>query len=393
MYIWKLAIRNLLGAGLRTWLNAFILSLSFIVIIGCQGLYDGMFRQMEQYVIDNYYGGGQYWQKNYDPFDNLTLDDAHGIIPDDWQKMIDAGQAVPVLKRQATLYPRNRVMNITLNGIKTDQTVLHIPANVLQKNDSGIPALIGGQMAKSAGLNQGDTVTLRWRDVNGTFDAAEIYIAEIMNTNVSVIDQGQIWIPLADLQKMTGLENQTTIVIVDKSLADSDFADLPDWNFKSQYFLLSDERSMQFMAYVEGGIMYAIFLFLAMLGIFDTQLLSLYRRVKEMGTMLALGITKNDLIKIFTLEGALYSVLAGLLALLYGTPLLIWFNKTGFVMQEGTMESFGMAIDNTIYPIFTPLTIIATTVLIILVTALVSYLPCRRIAKLTPTEALRGKLT
>ena len=37
--------------------------------------------------------------------------------------------------------------------------------------------------------------------------------------------------------------------------------------------------------------------------------------------------------------------------------------------------------------------VIATTLLVLIVTTIVSFLPTRKIAKLEPTDALRGKLT
>ncbi|MDR1323950.1 MAG: FtsX-like permease family protein, partial [Candidatus Margulisbacteria bacterium] len=381
MPLFKLALRNLLGGGLRTWLNAFILSVSFVIIIGCQGLYKGMAQQMERLAIDSYYGSGQYWQTNYDPFDTLTLDDAHGRLPDALQKMSAAGQAVPVLKRQATLYAQNRVLNITLNGIKTEQTLIDIPTAKLRDTGHAIPAIIGDAMAKSAGLRQGDSAVLRWRNAHGTFDANEIYIAAVMNTHVSAIDQGQVWIELGTLQEITALPDAATLVITAKDSVPPRDADAENWSFKDQDFLLTDERNMMASEYIEGGVMYAVFLFLAMLGIFDTQILAIYHRIKEMGTMLALGITKNDLIWIFTLEGALHSVLAAGLAFIYGTPFLIWFGKVGFSMAD--MDQLGIAIGDTIYPVFTPGIIVGTAILIFALTALVSYLPCRRIAKLT----------
>jgi len=43
------------------------------------------------------------------------------------------------------------------------------------------------------------------------------------------------------------------------------------------------------------------------------------------------------------------------------------------------------------YPLFTPGLILGTMSLIIVVTALVSYLPARKIARMNPTEAIRGK--
>jgi len=43
------------------------------------------------------------------------------------------------------------------------------------------------------------------------------------------------------------------------------------------------------------------------------------------------------------------------------------------------------------YPVFTPTLIAGTMTLILIVTALVSYLPARKIARMNPTEAIRGK--
>ncbi|MDR2428233.1 MAG: FtsX-like permease family protein [Candidatus Margulisbacteria bacterium] len=394
MPVFKLALRNLFGAGLRAWLNVFILSVSFVLIIGCQGLYKGMSEQMLRAGLDSYYGGGQYWHVNYDPFDTLTLDDAHGRLPDALQKMAASGQAAPVLKRQATLYPSNRVLNITLNGIKIDQTAVDIPTKLLSKTSYALPAIIGDAMAKSAGLREGDTAVLRWRDARGAYDADEIEIVAVLNTQINAIDQGQVWIALDRMQKMTGLPDAATLVITaqDSARPQLDSGAEKDWQFKDQHFLTADERGMMLSQYMEGGVMYAVFLFLAMLGIFDTQILAIYRRVKEMGTMLALGITKADLIWIFTLEGTLYAVLAAVLAFLYGTPLLIWFARVGFTLGD-SYDQMGFALGNVLYPVYTPGIVLGTAAFIIALTALVSYLPCRRIAKLTPTDALRGKIT
>jgi len=48
----KLALRNLLGAGLRTWLNVVVLSFSFVAIIWTQGLYEGMNDQARRASVD-----------------------------------------------------------------------------------------------------------------------------------------------------------------------------------------------------------------------------------------------------------------------------------------------------------------------------------------------------
>ena len=68
----KLAIRNLIGAGLRTWLNVIVLSFSFVVIIWHKGLLDGWDRQAKKDMIAWESGDGQFWHENYDPYDPFS---------------------------------------------------------------------------------------------------------------------------------------------------------------------------------------------------------------------------------------------------------------------------------------------------------------------------------
>lgn len=101
--LFKLAVRNLLAAGLRTWLNVIVLSLTFVVIITAQGLFRGMGDQAERAGIEFEFGGGQYWHPAYDPYDPLTIQDAHGPIPAELQPLIASGQAAPILIILGTL--------------------------------------------------------------------------------------------------------------------------------------------------------------------------------------------------------------------------------------------------------------------------------------------------
>ena len=71
--LFKIAIKNLLGAKLRTWLNVFVTSISFFMIIFMSGLYDGMREHAKQVSIDTEIAGGAYWHPQYDPLDPFTL--------------------------------------------------------------------------------------------------------------------------------------------------------------------------------------------------------------------------------------------------------------------------------------------------------------------------------
>ena len=77
----KLAFRNIISAGIRTWLNVTVLSVAFVSLIWLQGLMAGVFDQMKIDTINSELGGGQFWHQAYDPFDPLTLEDAHAPMP------------------------------------------------------------------------------------------------------------------------------------------------------------------------------------------------------------------------------------------------------------------------------------------------------------------------
>jgi ABC-type lipoprotein release transport system permease subunit len=156
MTIIRLAWRNVIGARTRTWLNVTVLSLSYVIIIGLQGLLQGMERQIEDATVAVQYGGGQYWQKSYDPYDPLSLTDAHAVLPPTLQELVVQGKATPVLITEGTIYPQGRGRPVLLKGIDPNQSLLELPSALLKSTNSDIPALIGGRMAQSSGLDSGD---------------------------------------------------------------------------------------------------------------------------------------------------------------------------------------------------------------------------------------------
>jgi ABC-type lipoprotein release transport system permease subunit len=386
----KLALRNILGAGLRTWLNVVVLSFAFVTIIWTQGLYRGMNDQAERASVDAALGGGQYWQEKYDPLDFLSLEDAHAVVPDSLQAMIAANTATAILVVQGTLYPKGRIQPVLIKGIDPDQKLLSLPTDFLKTEEERFPALIGSRIAKSTGLKAGDTVTLRWRDANGTFDARDVEIVQVMKTVVQSIDQGQVWIPLNRLRALAGMVGEASLVVVAQGTLER--PDAPGWVFRDLDFLLSDIKQLVRMKSAGSTILYTVLILLAMLAIFDTQVLSIFRRKKEMGMLMALGFTRGRVIRLFTLEGALHGVLAAIVAALYGIPLLTWYAGQGWALPEG-MDSYGFAIGEKIFPVYSAGLVAGTTLLVLVITTIVSFLPTRKIAKLNPTEALRGRIS
>ena len=387
--LFKIALKNLLGAKLRTFLNVFVTAISFFMIIFMTGLYDGMRQHAKQVTIDTEIAGGAYWHPLYDPMEPILFEDSHSTLPQDIRSLVEKDKAVPILVSQAAIYPNGRIMPVIMKGIDPRQNIVNMPTNTLNNNnDINIPVLIGKGMANNAKLNVGDSFTIRWLDSDGTYDADEGTVVHIMDTENFKLDIGHIWIPIKKAQEMLAMKDEVTYVsyaIGEKKVKKSD-----DWIHRDVNYLIQDIEAAIEADKPSIQIMFAILLSLAAMGIFNAQVLSIFRRGKEIGTLMALGMTRAKVIGLFTLEGGINAILASVLTVFPFGIILWWTAKHGVPMPMDYTE-MGFMIAKRLMPIYSFGLIITTTILVFSIVIIVSYLPSRRIAKMKPTDALRGK--
>ncbi len=381
----QLAYKNLVGAGLRTWLNVGVLSFSFIVIIFYNGLIDGWNEQAKRDSIAWDFGHGQLRNAGYDPFDPFTILDGHGVLE---QKQTE--NLTPILIRQASIYPQGRMFSVALKGIDVNQATLEIPTQALRESTAAMPVIIGKNMADAAKLETGDEVLLRWRDKDGTFDASSATIVQVFETNVPTVDNGQFWISIEKLWEMTGLQGHATLFVANENYVPGN---IPGWKYESQEELLSDITDIIATKKVSGSIMYLLLLAIALLAIFDTQVLSVFRRQKEIGTYISLGMTRAQVVGLFTVEGSMYSIFAMILGSIIGVPLFIYLATTGIAFPTASASrDMGVAMAERIFPVFGIQLILGTILLVVIAATIVSFLPARKISKMDPVQALKGKL-
>jgi putative ABC transport system permease protein len=209
----KLAFRNLIGAGLRTWLNVIVLSFSFVVIIWMKGLMAGWDYQAKTDMTSWQIGEGQYWHELYDPYDPFTLSESHAPVPEEFKDEISQGAMEPLLVVQGTLYPGGRMQPVSITGISPGQKILKLPTHKLDTAIAdAVPAVIGNILSQNLKVNEGDRLMLRWRDVNGMFDATEILITAVFSSNVPAVEASQVYLPLEQLRAMTLLYNEATFL-------------------------------------------------------------------------------------------------------------------------------------------------------------------------------------
>lgn len=136
--------------------------------------------------------------------------------------------------------------------------------------------------------------------------------------------------------------------------------------------------------YVSLGILVGLFL-IVMIGISNTYKMVIYERIKEIGTMRAIGMKKKDAGKIFMWESVLLSIfgsLAGFIAAVIGMSILSLFTFTN--------EALTMFLQNGHWTyVLSPGSVIVKLIVIIVLTMIAVSGSAKSAAKMNPADALR----
>jgi ABC-type antimicrobial peptide transport system permease subunit len=127
-----------------------------------------------------------------------------------------------------------------------------------------------------------------------------------------------------------------------------------------------------------------ISLLVSAIGVINTMLMATLERTREIGVMRAIGATKRDVLRIFTVEAALLGFLGGVWGLLFASVVIV-----GVAVALAGSGSLGFTLD---IPTLIFSGIIPSSIVIVLTTliGIVSgVLPARRAAQLDPVESLR----
>tara|TARA_B100001250_G_scaffold97860_1_gene82121 strand:- start:344 stop:1519 length:1176 start_codon:yes stop_codon:yes gene_type:complete len=387
--LFNIALKNLLGARLRTLLNVFVTAFSFFIILFMLGMYDGMLQHAKNVTIDTEIAGGAFWHPEYDPLDPMSYEDSHSNLPQDIQALVDEKKAFPVLVSQVSIYPGGRIMPAILKGIPPDQNIVNMPTEALLGiNDGTIPVLIGKGMARDSKLKVGDSFTIRWMDADKTYDADEGTIIYIMDTENFKLDMGHIWVPLNIAQSMLEMKEEATYVTYAAGITND--INSKQWIHRDVNYLVQDMEAIIEADKPGAQIMFMILLALAAMGIFNAQVLSIFRRGKEIGTLMALGMTRSRVVGLFTIEGGLNAVLATIMMIILFGPILWYFGVEGIPLPIDYSE-MGLIIAKRLIPIYSIGLIVSTMSLVSIIVLIVSYIPSRKITHMKPTDALRGK--
>jgi putative ABC transport system permease protein len=125
------------------------------------------------------------------------------------------------------------------------------------------------------------------------------------------------------------------------------------------------------------------FLLMALLGISNTMLMSVRERTREIGTMMAVGVRRRQILTLFLLEAALIGLAGGILGAAGGGSFVAWYGAKGMHIR---MTGGDAMLE--IHPFITAGFIFRTFLIAALGAALAALYPALRASRLRPVEAL-----
>jgi putative ABC transport system permease protein len=259
--------------------------------------------------------------------------------------------------------------------------------------ESGI--YIGYRLAEKLKVKQGEELLLAAKTSEGGLNGIKLKIEGVFSFGMNY-DKKFFYINLKDARKLLKIYNGTTEIyifahefgLIDKINTEVQKilpAGIIVQTFQEQLGDLYStmEKSKSIYAFIE-----FLILFLASFVIINTMMMAIFERLREIGTLKALGMTDRELFLNFTCEGMIIGAIGGLLGATVGFLIIFTLSKQGIDMTS-QMKSIDWPIEHIFKPKVEFIDLVVAALISIVVPALSAMIPARYARKLMPAEALR----
>lgn len=410
-----IAYRNIWRNGRRTALCIVAVAIAVFFNVFMESWIDGMMNSIEEIVRTYETGHVNVVTTRFEEdreYYPVQFPIANGKSSDE---LVEEIQAIPGVKAvlpritaYATLFD-STVKHAILWGVDIDRERKINHLNLTDRDDGLVDGrypekganecAIGTEMARKTGFKIGDklpfkTVSAQFSDkylsptIVGIFefdyikyDENVVIIPHDRLQRILVLEGGtqQLFIYADDARRTAGIKRAVTTLLGGPQSGHL----VREW---TENYWVALMRSMSFM-YV---IIFGVFQIVASFLIINTVLMVIHERIKEIGMMGALGMTRREIVSVFFFEAIFLSVFGALAGCLVGglvTLIGSYFPIDLELFTGGGMKDFPMS--GTLFLDFSPLVIAQGFLFGVVVSAACTLIPSLKSAYIEPVEALR----
>ncbi len=256
-------------------------------------------------------------------------------------------------------------------------------------------ALIGEELAKRLHVGVGDKMVVSVQDLGGDLTAEAVRVAGLFRTPSSELDRGTVYLRLEESQRLLGLDSAISelVIVADRrsrvdALRDALVARLPDAEVRTweelQPVLVYLVDSFDAMAWYVFAAVFVAMTF----GIANVLLMTIFERVREIGILVSVGMSRARLVAMIVCEAVLVT-LVGLALGLGGALLAVEALGDGIDLSRWSAGLSAYGIGARIVPVLRSGDFLAPGVIALVTAGVASAWPAWRAARLRPAEAVR----
>ena len=265
------------------------------------------------------------------------------------------------------------------------------------ENEPGY-ALVGKQLAEDLKLQVGSIVTIVSNTPSGALNADDVEVKGIFYTGFPQYDSATIIVSMQEAQQLLRLKGKVTeldVTVNDVKRTDQvaeairrelgdDSLEVKTWQQLGQaLWQLLDGRRKLF------NFISIIVLAIAALGMANTMLMSVFERTREIGTLMALGSTRGEILALFLLESVLLGVAGGLVGALVGGSVVNYFASVGISLGESVSSLTSVPVGQKIFARFSVIEVTRLFGFVQLLSMLAALYPAWLASRQEPVAALR----
>ncbi|MBU1657848.1 FtsX-like permease family protein [bacterium] len=396
----KMAWKNSFLRLSRTLLVIMMIGVSMSMMLGIQGLYDGMTVNMIDKNKRSDSGDISIYAKEY----RIEKDLKHTIknaaqIKEQLQKREGIEAVVLRLRAEGLASTARKSTFTTINAIDlAEEESFGKFSAFLKEGELDLDkrgALVGIELAKTLKIRIGSKVIFSTQDVSGEINSIALKVTGIVQTTNIVLDKSAIFVQSKKLYTFLGVGADEATQIAIKSHDEKLYASLketyPNLDVKSFLELQPMMKMMQEMMRIFNSITFFIVMSVVFIGILGVMYVSVLDRIREFGIMLGIGMHyKYIRLQIF-LEALFVGFIGYASGAILGIILLVYLRDYGLDLSAfaDAMQSFGY--ETTVHGTI-KFSYFSTTFLAIMSASVLSVLiPLRKIKTLKPIEVIKAE--
>ena len=406
--IWRIAVRNLFRYKRRTLLtlSLIVLGIMFVTIfIAVTGSFKSM---MIGQITDSSLGHLQIHRQGYlAAIDTLPL--TMNLKPQAVKKVEKALQEIPEIEAYS---PRikfggmfsnfTETTNIRLNGVDPEKELRTVPlltsritegAKAIQKGEILVPELF----ARGMKVKVGDTVVVIATNRDGSVNGKQLKVGGILESvtgpggrdgyihmedaleilRMEEMEISEVAVRVKDFNRLNQVSDKLNASLgQEKNMMGKPLFDVSTWEKISPFYNIA--RMIDIMTFFIKLMLIAIVL----ISIMNVMIMAVYERIREIGTIAAIGTLPGKILAMFVLEGLCMGAAGAVIGSILSGVVIYFANMAKITFDFGRQT--GLVLSATINPV----DLLTVSGIVIVVSILASLQPALKAARMDPIQAL-----